>query len=124
VRRKFDLVAARSIDRLGRSLADLATFMVDLKAYGVGLYLDRQAVDTTSPGARALLQMAGVFAEFERSASGCLLGRHGLGLPGFGSGGRPFQPTRPPPSSPTSKRASASSSSLSFTASALGPSRS
>jgi DNA invertase Pin-like site-specific DNA recombinase len=66
VRRKLDLVAAWSVDWLGRSLADLATFMVDLKAYGVGLYLDRQAVDTTSPGGRALLQMAGVFAEFER----------------------------------------------------------
>ena len=65
-RRKFDLVAAWSVDRLGRSLADLATFMADLKAFGVGLYLDKQAVDTTTPGGRALLQMAGVFAEFER----------------------------------------------------------
>lgn len=65
-RRKFDLIAAWSIDRLGRSLADLATFMVELQAFGVGLYLDKQAVDTTTPGGRALLQMAGVFAEFER----------------------------------------------------------
>jgi DNA invertase Pin-like site-specific DNA recombinase len=65
-RRKFDLVAAWSIDRLGRSLADLATFMVELRAFGVGLYLDKQAVDTTTHGGRALLQMAGVFAEFER----------------------------------------------------------
>jgi DNA invertase Pin-like site-specific DNA recombinase len=66
VRRKFVLVAAWSVDRLGRSLADLARFMVDLKAYGVCLYLDRHAVDTTSPGGRGLLPMAGVFAEFER----------------------------------------------------------
>jgi DNA invertase Pin-like site-specific DNA recombinase len=65
-RRKFDLVAAWSVDRLGRSLADVATFMVDMKAYGVDLYLDKQAVDTTTPSGRALLQMAGVFAEFER----------------------------------------------------------
>ena len=36
-RRKFDIVAAWSVDRLGRSLADVATFMVDLKGYGVGL---------------------------------------------------------------------------------------
>ena len=40
--------------------------MVDLKGYGVGLYLHAQAVDTTTPGGKALLQMAGVFAEFER----------------------------------------------------------
>src|ERR1700722_19401417 len=65
-RRKFDLVAAWSVDRLGRSLADVAAFMVDIRAYGVDLYLDKQAVDTTTPSGRALLQMAGVFAEFER----------------------------------------------------------
>jgi DNA invertase Pin-like site-specific DNA recombinase len=65
-RRKFDLVAAWSVDRLGRSLADVATFMVDMRAYGVDMYLDKQAVDTTTPSGRALLQMAGVFAEFER----------------------------------------------------------
>ena len=47
-RRKFDVVAAWSVDRLGRSLADVATFMVDLKGYGVGLYLHAQAVDTTT----------------------------------------------------------------------------
>jgi DNA invertase Pin-like site-specific DNA recombinase len=65
-RRKFDLVAAWSVDRLGRSLAGVAAFMVDMRAYGVDLYLDKQAVDTTTPSGRALLQMAGVFAEFER----------------------------------------------------------
>ena len=31
------------------------------------LYLDRQGVDTTTPGGRALFQMMGVFAEFERA---------------------------------------------------------
>lgn len=65
-RRKFDLVAAWSVDQLGRSLADVATFMVDLRGYGVDLYLDKQAVDTTTPSGRALLQVAGVFAEWER----------------------------------------------------------
>jgi DNA invertase Pin-like site-specific DNA recombinase len=65
-RRRFDLVAAWSVDRLGRSLADVAQFMVDMRSYGVDLYLDKQAVDTTTPSGRALLQMVGVFAEFER----------------------------------------------------------
>ena len=65
-RRKFDVVAAWSVDRLGRSLADVATFMVDLKGYGVGLYLHAQAVDTTTLWRRGAAAEAGVFAEFER----------------------------------------------------------
>src|SRR5438045_192871 len=43
-RRKFDLVAAWSVDRLGRSLQDLVSFLGELHAAGVGLYLDRQGV--------------------------------------------------------------------------------
>ena len=31
-------------------------------------YLDRQAVDTTTPAGKALFQMLGVFAEFRRQA--------------------------------------------------------
>jgi hypothetical protein len=34
---------------------------------GCDLYLERQAVDTTTPAGRALFQMLGVFAEFERA---------------------------------------------------------
>jgi DNA invertase Pin-like site-specific DNA recombinase len=67
VRRKVDIVAAWSVDRLGRSLQDLVGFLGELKGAGVDLYLDRQAVDTTTPAGKALFQMLGVFAEFERS---------------------------------------------------------
>ena len=73
-RRKFDVVAAWSVDRLGRSLADVATFMVDLKGYGVGLYLHAQAVDTTTPGGKTLLHMAGVFAESSSPAGASTIG--------------------------------------------------
>jgi DNA invertase Pin-like site-specific DNA recombinase len=66
-RRKIDVVAAWSVDRLGRSLQDLVGFLAELKAVGCDLYLERQAVDTTTPAGRALFQMLGVFAEFERS---------------------------------------------------------
>ena len=66
-RRKFDLVAAWSVDRLGRSLQDLVAFLGDLEAAGVGLYLHQQALDTTTPSGRAMFQMCGVFAEFERA---------------------------------------------------------
>src|SRR5919106_4992477 len=66
-RRKFDIIMAWSVDRLGRSLQDLVGFLGEVHAQGVDLYLDRQGVDTTTPGGKALFQMMGVFAEFERS---------------------------------------------------------
>lgn len=66
-RRRFDLVAAWSVDRLGRSLPDLLSFLQDLQGAGVDLFLHRQAVDTSTPAGKALFQMCGVFAEFERS---------------------------------------------------------
>ena len=66
-RRDVDVVMAWSVDRLGRSLQDLVGFLSDLEAVGVHLYLDRQGVDTTTPGGKALFQMMGVFAEFERA---------------------------------------------------------
>jgi DNA invertase Pin-like site-specific DNA recombinase len=63
--RKFDMIAAWSVDRLGRSLQDLVSFLSELKAAGVDLFLHQQALDTSSPSGRALFQMLGVFAEFE-----------------------------------------------------------
>ena len=66
-RREFDMVAAWSVDRLGRSLQDLIVTLAELQALGVDLYLHQQAVDTTTPAGRALFQMMGVFAEFERA---------------------------------------------------------
>ena len=66
-RRDVDVVMAWSVDRLGRSLQDLVGFLGDLEAVGVDLYLDRQGIDTTTPGGKALFQMMGVFAEFERA---------------------------------------------------------
>lgn len=64
-RREFDLVAAWSIDRLGRSLKHLIEVLGDLQATGTDLYLHQQALDTSTPTGRAMFQMAGVFAEWE-----------------------------------------------------------
>jgi DNA invertase Pin-like site-specific DNA recombinase len=66
-RRQFNVVMAWSVDRLGRSLQDLVAFLGDLHAQGVDLYLHIQGIDTTTPGGKALFQMMGVFAEFERA---------------------------------------------------------
>src|SRR4051794_4548695 len=47
-RRKFDVVMAWAIDRVGRSLHDLLDTIAHLDAVGVDLYLDQQSIDTTS----------------------------------------------------------------------------
>jgi DNA invertase Pin-like site-specific DNA recombinase len=66
-RREFDVVAAWSVDRLGRSLQDLVAFLSDLQAKRVDLYLHQQSLDTSTPSGKAMFGMLGVFAEFERS---------------------------------------------------------
>jgi DNA invertase Pin-like site-specific DNA recombinase len=66
-RRRFDVVMAWAIDRLGRSLIDLLGTIQTLEACGVDLYLDQQSIDTTTPTGRLIFQITGAFAEFERS---------------------------------------------------------
>jgi len=66
-RRRFDVVMAWAIDRLGRSLIDLLGTIQQRWRCGVDLYLDQQAIDTTTPTGRLMFQITGAFAEFERS---------------------------------------------------------
>ena len=66
-RREFDMVAAWSVDRLGRSLQDLVGFLSELHALKIDLFLHQQGIDTTTPAGKAMFQMMGVFAEFERT---------------------------------------------------------
>ena len=66
-RREFDIIMAWSVDRLGRSLQHLVGLLDDIHAKGVDLYLHQQNIDTSTPSGKAMFQMAGVFAEFERS---------------------------------------------------------
>lgn len=66
-RREVDLVAAWSVDRLGRSLQELVAFLDELRSKGVDLYLHQQGLDTSTPAGKAMFQMLGVFAEFERA---------------------------------------------------------
>ena len=56
-RREFDLVAAWSVDRLGRSLQDLVGFLGELHGKGIDLYLHQQGIDTTTPAGKAMFQM-------------------------------------------------------------------
>jgi DNA invertase Pin-like site-specific DNA recombinase len=66
-RREFDVLAAWSVDRLGRSLQHLVSFLDEIHSKRIDLYLHQQGIDTTTPAGKALFQMCGVFAEFERA---------------------------------------------------------
>jgi DNA invertase Pin-like site-specific DNA recombinase len=66
-RRQFDVIVAWSVDRLGRSLQDLVGFLSEIHALKIDLYLHQQGLDTTTPAGKAMFQMMGVFAEFERA---------------------------------------------------------
>jgi DNA invertase Pin-like site-specific DNA recombinase len=67
VRGRFDITMVWSIDRLGRSVLHVALALAELDAAGVALYSDQQAIDSTTPMGRAMIQMASVFGEQERS---------------------------------------------------------
>lgn len=66
-RGEYDLVAAWSVCRLGRSLPDLLGLLGELQARGVDLFLHQQALDTSTPAGRMLFGMLGLFGEFERA---------------------------------------------------------
>jgi len=66
-KRQFDVIMAWSVDRLGRSLQDLVAFLSEIHTLRIDLYLHQQGLDTTTPAGKALFQMMGVFAEFERA---------------------------------------------------------
>ena len=64
--KEFDMVCAWSVDRLGRSLTDLLGILQCLHDKGVDLFLHQQGLDTSTTAGKAMFQMLGVFAEFER----------------------------------------------------------
>jgi DNA invertase Pin-like site-specific DNA recombinase len=66
IRGEVEVVAAWSVDRLGRSVQDLVGMLNEIRARDCDLYLHQQGLDTATPSGRAMYQMLGVFAEFER----------------------------------------------------------
>jgi DNA invertase Pin-like site-specific DNA recombinase len=55
------------VDRLGRSLTDLLDLPRELQSKNVDLFLHQQGLDTSMPAGKAMFQILGVFAEFERA---------------------------------------------------------
>ena len=67
MKKEFDVVMFWAVDRASRNLTHLVQMMNDLDSKNIGMYFHQQAIDTTTPSGKAMIQMAGVFAEFERS---------------------------------------------------------
>ncbi|MFY9640780.1 MAG: recombinase family protein [Rhodomicrobium sp.] len=65
--RKGDVVVVWKLDRLSRSLRDVLTIMERLQERKAGFRSLTEAVDTTTPAGRMMMQMVGAFAEFERA---------------------------------------------------------
>ncbi len=65
--RKGDVLVVWKLDRLSRSLRDVLTIMEKLAEEKAGFRSLTEAVDTTTPAGRMMLQMLGAFSEFERA---------------------------------------------------------
>lgn len=66
-RRKFDTLLCWDVSRLGRSLRDLVEIFETLRALKIDLVIHQQGIDTQTPAGIAMMQMSGVFAQFERA---------------------------------------------------------
>jgi len=65
--RKGDALVVWKLDRLSRSLRDVLTIMEKVQEKKAGFRSLTEAVDTTTPAGRMMMQMVGAFAEFERA---------------------------------------------------------
>ncbi len=64
---RFDLLLVYRVDRFARSVRGLAQLLEELDAGGVAFRSATEPFDTTTPAGRMMVQMLGVFAEFERA---------------------------------------------------------
>ena len=65
---RFDVLLVYRVDRLCRSVGLLADLLGRLDAAGVGFRSATEPFETTTPSGRMMMQMLGVFAEFERAS--------------------------------------------------------
>jgi DNA invertase Pin-like site-specific DNA recombinase len=65
--REGDVVVVWKLDRLSRSLKDVLHIMERIGDASAGFRSITEAIDTTTPAGRMIMQMVGSFAEFERA---------------------------------------------------------
>ena len=66
VKKDFDTILVWSVDRLGRSLQHLVSFLNEIHSVDCDLYIHQSGIDSSTPSGKMMFQMCGVFAEFER----------------------------------------------------------
>jgi site-specific DNA recombinase len=64
---RFDILLVYRVDRFARSLKVLVGLLEELEHAGVAFRSATEPIDTASPTGRMLIQLLGVFAEFERA---------------------------------------------------------
>src|SRR6266511_4808424 len=64
---RFDILLVYRVDRLTRRIRDLSHLIDDLDTAGVSFRSATEPFDTATPSGRMMVQMLGVFAEFERA---------------------------------------------------------
>ena len=65
-RREFDVVMVWAIDRIGRSIQHLVTFMNHMQSVGIDLYIHQQSIDTTTAAGRMIFGVFSALGEYER----------------------------------------------------------
>lgn len=91
--KRGDVLVVWKLDRLSRSLKDLLLILERLETAGAGFRSLTEAIDTTAPAGRMMMQMLGAFAEYERAMvkertqaglrAASAAGRHGGRKPKF-----------------------------------------
>lgn len=66
-RKEFDVILVWSVDRLGRNLQDLISFLNEIHSVGCDLFIHQSGIDTTTPTGKMMFGILSVFADFERS---------------------------------------------------------
>ena len=66
-KKDFDIVLAWSVCRLGRSLSDLVSFLMEMQSVGCNIYIHQSGLDSSTPQGKLQFGLLSCFAEFERS---------------------------------------------------------
>jgi DNA invertase Pin-like site-specific DNA recombinase len=65
-RKEFDVIVVWSVDRLGRNLQDLISFLNEVHSLGCDLFIHQSGIDTQTPTGKMMFGILSVFADWER----------------------------------------------------------
>jgi len=71
IRKKFDMLAVWSADRLGNNSCELIRLLTDAQHQNIGVHICKHDFDTSTPTGIAILQMMFIFLDFDREMFQC-----------------------------------------------------